>query len=292
MKRIIFLLFAIFFAATLEAQKSDDSYLSSVLSPGFPTEVSGFLENYTSLKSTSLETGIDSLQVLFGSGFVDDARINWTITIFKNVRNFSMHSAQASDSSEFITQELDLKLNNSMKASVKIHHNPVIDEIFYKWMNEDGSSKTASVQKIERPIMENNPMPYFNVKALDGTSLSLDDFKGKYLVINWWQMACRPCIAEMPGLNKLVEKFEARTDVAFIAIAWDDEKKLKNFLDKRDFNYQQALFNNEVASIFGNSLPKHIIVNPQGIVTFYIEGGNADMHTYIEQSLNSQLKSN
>jgi peroxiredoxin len=244
--------------------------------------------------SAPLETGVDSLKASFGT-FIQDDREGYWATLYNNNRTFTfqMFNLKASDSSEMLTEDIDFKLNNaSIKVSVRVLYDSTADEVFYTWMNKNGGSKIASAQKIDRLIQENKQMPYFNVEALDGTPLSLDDFKGKYLVINWWATTCGPCILEMPGLNKLVEKFESRTDVEFMAIAWDDKEKLTNFLSKRDFTYQQALFNKEVASIFGDSFPKHVIVNPQGIVTFYIEGGNAEMHTYIEESLNRQLKIN
>lgn len=242
MKRIIFLLFAISFAATIEAQKLNNHALSSTLSPEYPPEVSKMVENLAHVKSASLETGVDSLKVYFGS-FLQDGEKSYWASLYHDKKNvFQMFNLQASDSSEMLSQDIDFTFNNSsMKVSGRVLYNPTTEEVFYQWMNKNGSSKIASVQKIDRFIQENKQMPYFNVKALDGTALSLDDFKGKHLVINWWATTCGPCITEMPGLNKLVEKYESRTDVKFMAIAWDDKEKLENFLSKRDFKYQQTV---------------------------------------------------
>src|SRR5690606_21560333 len=106
------------------------------------------------------------------------------------------------DSSGWLTDVIEFSLDNSSKkVSVRVLYDPKTEEVKYQWRHENGRSKVASVQFIDLPIQENKPMPNFSVKALDGKPVSLDDFKGKFLVINWWATTCAPCIVEMPGLN-------------------------------------------------------------------------------------------
>lgn len=293
MRQIIFLIIGFCFASTLQAQKLNDLYLSSKLTSGYPEQASIFVENLPHVKSTTLETGTDSLKFLFGSYGLEDEEGFWAIVIKNKRRYYESVPLQKSDSMNMLIQDVDFGLNNgSEKISVRILYDPKADEVFYQWMNKDGGSKTASVQKVERSIEENAPMPPFSVETIEGGKLALDNFKGKYLVINWWSTTCRPCLLEMPGLNKLVEKYKSRPDVEFIAIAHDEKEKLEKFLTKKDFIYQQTLSNAEVTATFGLSWPKHIVVNPQGTVTFLFVGGYADVHEEIEKHLESQLKSN
>ena len=293
MRQIILLVMGFCFAATLQAQKLNDSYLMSKLNSGYPAQASIYLENLPLVKSTSLETGTDSIKFLFGSYEQEDEHRYWAIVIKDKRRYYESVPLQKSDSTNMLSQDVDFGLDNgSEKISVRILFNPETDEVFYQWINKDGNTKIASVQRVERAIEKNAPMPRFSVETIDGHKLALDDFKGKYLVINWWSTTCKPCLLEMPGLNKMVEEFKSRPDVEFIAIAHDEKEKLEKFLTKRDFKYQQALSNAEVASTFGLSFPKHIVVNPQGIVTFLFVGGYADVHEEIEKYLFSQLRGN
>ncbi|PIQ21146.1 MAG: hypothetical protein COW65_10855 [Cytophagales bacterium CG18_big_fil_WC_8_21_14_2_50_42_9] len=300
MKQIYLILFIILFATTLKAQDRNNEYLLSKLVAGHPPQASFLVDQFTAtnLKYTSLQTGVDSIQVLLGS-FVRDQNQDYYVIIFYNDKfEFKTFSLEKNGSSEILSNKLDLDFNNSsMLVSVQVNHNPSTDEVSYKWLNQNGSSKIATIQLIGL-IHQNKPMPDFNTKTLDGQTVALNDFKGKYLVINWWSTGCGPCIKEMPVLNKMVEKYKSRKDVAFVAMAWDEKEKLKNFLSKRSFRYQQT-FNKELATIFGESFPKHVIVNPQGIVTYYSSGlememveGKVEMkkHLGIEEALDSELK--
>lgn len=291
MRRITFLLIGLFFTATLQAQGFEGDYLTGKLVSGYPREVSTMVKGLSQIKSATLETGIDSMKVYFGSFLETNGRGYWTALYHDKGSSFQSVELEPKDSLGMLAADLEFNLNQgSMTVSLKILYNPITDEIFYQWVNKNGISKVASLQEVNRSINKGEPMPHFIVEGLTGTSFTLDDFKNKYLIINWWQMACRPCIAEMPGLNKLVEKYKSRKDVAFIAIADDGREKLEKFLSTREFKYQQALSNTEVAALFGKSYPKHIIVNPQGVVTFYLEGGSAEIHNYIEESLKNQLE--
>jgi hypothetical protein len=51
----------------------------------------------------------------------------------------------------------------------------------------------------------------------------------------------------------------------------------------------QTLGNNETVKLFGESFPKNIIVNPQGIITYYSEGGHENKYMDIDEELKRQL---
>ena len=79
-------------------------------------------------------------------------------------------------------------------------------------------------------------MPNVTVTRLDSSAIDLTALRGKPVVINWWQTTCSPCIAEMPELNELVEKYADR-DVEFLAIVDNEIAELIPFLKKHPFIY-------------------------------------------------------
>lgn len=279
----------ILYSIPLMAQKKED-FLKSKLNPGFPEEID-FIRNQMNLSGVSqslLKTGIDTLDFKFGE-FAQNGNKGYWISLFSNEKMLTWTTVQLflNEESGLLSNTIEVDFDNSSKMiSLHVKHDPVTDEILYQWRNKTGISEIASIEVVERPIQENKPMPYFTIKTIEGADLSLNDFKGKYLVINWWATTCGPCIAEMPGLNKLVEKYQARDDVAFLAIAWDDKEKVERFLNKRNFMYQQTIGSKELVPIFGESFPKHIILNPDGLVTYYSEGGSVETHLDIERTLN------
>src|SRR5688572_27232831 len=49
--------------------------------------------------------------------------------------------------------------------------------------------------------------PDFSLTSIDGKQFQLSELKGKVIMLNFWFIACAPCVAEMPLLNQLVEEY-------------------------------------------------------------------------------------
>lgn len=68
-----------------------------------------------------------------------------------------------------------------------------------------------------------NPAPEFALEDLNGRKVSLADYKGKAVLINFWATWCGPCQEELPRLAKLAEAYAGKP-VAFVLISIDDPK--------------------------------------------------------------------
>lgn len=86
---------------------------------------------------------------------------------------------------------------------------------------------------------ENKPLPEFHLKNLKSKKISSNDFKGKTTLINLWFTNCFPCVKEIPMLNVLEKKYKDR--VNFLAITYDPKQKVKEFLKRKDFNFQHLV---------------------------------------------------
>ena len=131
-------------------------------------------------------------------------------------------------------------------------------------------------------------MPNVTVTRLDSSAIDLTALRGKPVVINWWQTTCAPCIAEMPELNELVEKYEGR-DVEFLAIANNEIAELPPFLEKHPFIYDIAVANDEAVRIFGQGYPRHVIVNGEGKVVLDLTGLSPNTVDQIDTAIGSLL---
>lgn len=95
-------------------------------------------------------------------------------------------------------------------------------------------------QKDEIPQLiglEGQPAPLFKAANMEGTEYDLEKLRGKIVIVNLWGTFCAPCIAEMPKLNGLAEKYKDK-NVVFLAPAADDKTLLDGFLKKNEFKYQ------------------------------------------------------
>lgn len=117
------------------------------------------------------------------------------------------------------------------------------------------------------------------VKLLDGTSIKLSDKKGKVVLVNLWATWCQPCIAEMPHLVELQEKYR---DQGFevIGLDSDDESKedVEAFGKKQKLNYTLGWADGAVMTEFVKltglqGIPQSILINREGQLTGVFTGG-------------------
>jgi len=103
-----------------------------------------------------------------------------------------------------------------------------------------GSSFISDVS--ERPLA-----PDFTLENTEGVKVSLSDFKGKVVYIDFWATWCGPCIAEIPHSKKLKEKFAGNDNVIFMYVSVDNEDSVddwKAFVKKKGMGGIQLIARN------------------------------------------------
>jgi peroxiredoxin len=69
------------------------------------------------------------------------------------------------------------------------------------------------------------PFPDFTLKDLNGRNVSLSQFRGKVVVLNFWMTTCPPCREEMPAFQKLQTKFGTQ-GVVVVGVSVDDNPRI------------------------------------------------------------------
>jgi peroxiredoxin len=84
------------------------------------------------------------------------------------------------------------------------------------------------------------PAPAMVVETLAGESVTLQDYKGQWVLLDFWATWCKPCIKMMPKLQKLYEAY-ADTGLVVLGVSIDDDKarikKIERFVKKVDVSY-------------------------------------------------------
>jgi peroxiredoxin len=65
--------------------------------------------------------------------------------------------------------------------------------------------------------------PDIELFDMEGNAVRLSDFRGKFVVINFWATYCEPCTKEWPDLDKLGRRLEDREDVVILAVSVDEK---------------------------------------------------------------------
>lgn len=135
------------------------------------------------------------------------------------------------------------------------------------------------------------PVSTFTATDLDGNKYKLKDLKGKVVVMNFWFIACQPCQAEMPELNKLVAEFKDSSDVVFLAICLDDKGSVEDFLEKKAFDYNIIANGRFITSQYGiNSYPTHLVVDREGNVSFHSTGYSLALVPWLRKTIREELE--
>ena len=76
----------------------------------------------------------------------------------------------------------------------------------------------------------------FVFKDMQGHEQRLQDYRGKWVLVNFWATWCPPCRKEMPDLNTLYQRFKPQGFVV-LAISDEDADKVKPFIAERNISY-------------------------------------------------------
>ena len=137
--------------------------------------------------------------------------------------------------------------------------------------------------------------PKFILKDLDGKKVSLKDYKGKYLLINFWATWCAPCKIEMPSIEGLYQRFKfGKFDVLAISNDMFGEKVVRPYINAHGFTFTVLLDPIlKVSKQFGVvSLPTTFLIDPNGKIIGVL-GGAEDWSspksiTFFEELLGSK----
>lgn len=106
---------------------------------------------------------------------------------------------------------------------------PPVDSLYGRFIKQyPNSPYLVPLQKrydVWLAIAPGQPAPDFSGNTPDGKKISLSDLKGKIVYVDVWATWCGPCVAEMPHMRKLQDRFSKNEEVAFVLISVDEKEE-------------------------------------------------------------------
>jgi thiol-disulfide isomerase/thioredoxin len=232
------------------------------------------------------------------------AELFWTIDSVKN-NNFAMVVQYSTGTfstspitfacvdSDQLTVTTSVRMSSSesdppstLELRLLIHNRILL----FKWLGSKSTYSQAGGVPVKNTsaLSVGKHIPDFSVNSLTHKTLQIKNTKGRFVVINWWSTGCLPCREEIPGLNKLVDRFKSK-NIEFIAIAWNNESEVERFLKGTRFKYDHYVHNETVNTLFGNTFPRNIIVNSKGLVVYDHTGGSSDTYLDLQKAIEKEF---
>ncbi|MBK6815762.1 MAG: TlpA family protein disulfide reductase [Saprospiraceae bacterium] len=195
--------------------------------------------------------------------------LNSVINLF-NILNIQRHLGN--DTAKYLFNSLSIQVRSHSKAP----------EVRYKLFDLDSN------------IQIQNSAPQFSQSDNNSKIFSLSDYKGKYILLDFWASWCGPCRAENPNMLKAYKKYK-KWGFEIIGISLDvDKRKWIQAIKEDNLPWKQVSDlkggENKVALLYGiESIPMNFLIDPNGIIIAKNPRGE-DLEAFLKTVIKQKIK--
>jgi len=174
----------------------------------------GFLSQYIDIKANESYSALDSLKQE-----ESDALFHESLKVVKGLKNDKVRAFA-------LYKTMYYRLRTHGLENFEAHYNYFIAH------NEDPvyAEELKSLYQIKKRLAPGQPAPEFKLENIDGKMVSLNDFKGQYVYIDFWHPGCSRSARELPYFLNLYSDYKDK-NIAFLSVSGnDDEEEWRNYV--------------------------------------------------------------
>jgi peroxiredoxin len=162
--------------------------------------------------------------------------------------------------------------------------------------NSDQEQASTHEQEQESPpVAAGNKAANFKLEALDGSTVSLEQLKGKVVFLNVWATWCGPCREEMPSMETLYDELRTNRDFVMLAVSQDTKGRLvvAPYVEKNGYHFKVLLDpENKVGEAYDVSgVPETFIIDRAGRIVAHHMGAFDWSRPDVKDALKQLLES-
>jgi len=157
--------------------------------------------------------------------------------------------------------------------------------------SQNGSTETSKDTQNSNYPPAPSAIMQADIKDLDGNTFKLEDKKGKVVLVDLWATWCGPCVAAMPELIELQDKYKDK-NFEIVGLVTDDEspESIKKFAQAKNLNYQLGYADVKLMSEFIKitrlqGIPQSILINREGKMVGVFPGGGPRVMAQIQETV-------
>jgi len=242
----------------------ESPYLHTLFINGDSNKIHFFLEN----SAISIKANIKNLEQAKISGSREDSLFHTykTDDIFDREKGMEIMLTHPDYSFAAFTAYYQFQIHNiqidTLDMIVKSFKEPVNKTVYFKHLE--------TLYNTIKKVAISQPAPLFMIPDTEGKMINLDDFKGSYVLIDFWASWCAPCREANPKLVAAYNEFKSKK-FTVLGISVDKNKEYWLKAIKQDklpwINVSNVSGWDEVSNKYGvKAVPQNFLINPAGII--------------------------
>lgn len=233
------------------------------------TEIKGSIEQ--DIFKTFLMAQRDEMFVMLGISFMskdaqeNPAMMDSVVMMYDAVKKRTAHTIDSLVTNYPDTYVAAIIINNVLTKQLEIGK---VEELYANLTPRVKASspgqKLQETIEIMKKAAVGSVAPDFTLKTPDGKDVSLSDYKGKYVLLDFWASWCGPCLREVPNVKKMYDKYHPM-GFEILSVSLDDKKdNWTNAIEKYDLNW------GHVSSLEGWKCPVVKLYSVSGVPAMFL----------------------